>query len=267
MCSARRFFLPFLLVVLFATTGRAVVVDWDALTWTPGTLTNSYDVDPAPAGNDITVTVSGNTGQLQPEVVAPNPQTPAITTNFQGGLGAAQNTLSIAVNFTDQTQSVTVTVDFSALYSLGVQNVSFTLFDVDFANGGGSNYQDKLSGITALSIDGVTQVAPTITTSSANTLTGSGLTYVVSGTASVADTGATSGNGNVTISFGATPIRSFTFTYGSGNATVADPTYQHVGMHDITFTPVPEINPTWSAVGSCILAAALILRHSAKFRK
>jgi len=57
----------------------------------------------------------------------------------------------------------------------------------------------------------------------------------------------------------------FTFTYGSG--TVADPTYQHVGFYDITFTPVAEINPAWSAVGSCLIAAVLILRHSAKFRK
>lgn len=252
---------------MVATTSHAVVVDWDALTWTPGALTNSYDIDPANAGNDITVTVSGNTAQLQPEIVSPYPQTPAITTNFQGGLGTAQNTLSIAVNFTNQSQSVTITIDFSALYSLGVQNVSFTLFDFDFASGGSSNYQDKLSGITALSIDGTTLVAPTITTSSANTLTGNGLTYVVTGTASVADAGATSGNGNVMISFGTTAIKSFTFTYGSGSGTVADPTYQHVGIHDITFTPVPEINPAWTAVGSCILAMALILRHSAKFRK
>ena len=90
---------------------------------------------------------------------------------------------------------------------------------------------------------------------------------MVTGTASVADTGATSGNGNVTISFGTTAIKSLTFTYGSGSGTVPDPTYQHVGIHDITFTPVPEINPTWTAVGSCLVAAALILRHSAKFRK
>jgi hypothetical protein len=267
MCFARRFFLPFLVVAFFAATGHAIVVDWDGLTWTPGTLSNSYDIDPVQAGNDITVTVSGNTAQLQAEILSPYPQTPAITTNFQGGLGTAQNTLSIAVNFTNQAESVTVTVDFSALYSLGVQNVSFTLFDFDFASSGSSDYQDKLSGITALSIDGVTPVAPTITTSSANSRTGTGLTQVVTGFASVADTGATSGNGNVTISFGTTAIRSFTFTYGSGSGTVPDPTYQHVGIHDITFTPVPEINSTWSAVGSCILAAALILRHSAKFRK
>jgi hypothetical protein len=48
---------------------------------------------------------------------------------------------------------------------------------------------------------------------------------------------------------------------------VTDPTYQHVGINGISFTPVPEINPAWSALGSCLLAAALILRHSAKFRK
>jgi hypothetical protein len=34
-----------------------------------------------------------------------------------------------------------------------------------------------------------------------------------------------------------------------------------------TFPAILEINPAWSAVGSCIVAAALILRHSAKFRK
>lgn len=267
MCFVRRSFLLLLLIGAFATAGQAVTVDWDALTWTPGTLTNSFDVDPAKPGNDITVTVSGNTAQLQPELVSPYPQTPAITTDFQGGLGTAQKTLCIAVNFTDQSQSVTITIDFSALYSAGVQNVSFTLFDFDFSNSGSSDYQDKLSGISALSIDGTTPVAPTITTSSANTRTGSGLTQVVTGIASVVDTGAGSGNGNVTISFGATPIKSLTFTYGSGSAPGPDPTYQHVGIHDITFTPVPEINPAWSAVGSCLLAAALILRHSAKFRK
>lgn len=30
---------------------------------------------------------------------------------------------------------------------------------------------------------------------------------------------------------------------------------------------ISEINPMWTAVGSCIVATALILRHSAKFRR
>ena len=36
---------------------------------------------------------------------------------------------------------------------------------------------------------------------------------------------------------------------------------------DGLFTTVPKLNPAWSAVGSCLAAAALILRHSATFRK
>jgi hypothetical protein len=246
---------------------HAITLDWDAVTWTAGTLTHSYDIDPSKAGNDITVTVSGNTARLTTELVSPNPMTPAITTDFQGGLTTAHNTLCLAVNFTNQTQSVTVTVDFSSLYTLGVQNVSFTLFDIDYSNVSGNTYQDQLTGITATSING-TLVAPTITTSANNSLSGSGLTQVVDGIASTVDTGTGSGAGNVIISFGGAAIKSFTFTYGSGGPSgVTDPTYQHVGISDISFTPVPEINPGWSALGSCLIAFALILRHSAKFRK
>ena len=260
--------LLFLCLGLFlAPVAHAITLDWDTVTWTAGTLSNSFDIDPSKAGNDITVTVSGDTAQLQRELVSPYPWTPAVTKDFQGGLGTTQNTLCLAVDFTDKTQSVTVTVDFSSLYTLGVQNVSFTLFDIDLANTGGNDYQDLLSSITATSIDGTTLIAPTITVSSNNTRSGSGLTQVVNGIGSNTDLGPGSGSGNVTIDFGLAPIKSFTFTYGSGSAPGADPTYQHVGIHDITFTPVPEINPGWSAVGSCLLAFALILRHSAKFRK
>jgi hypothetical protein len=266
MSFARRLFILFLATMVFSTAGRAVTLDWDGVTWTPGSLSNSYNVDPANPGKAITVTVSGNTSQLQQELVSPNPMTPAVTRDFAGGLGTAPNTLCIAVNFANQTQAITVSIDFSA-YTQGVQNVSFTLFDIDFSNASGNTYMDELRSITALSIDGTTLIAPTITTSSANTLSGTGLNQVVNGNASVVDTGAGSGNGNVTISFGAAAIKSLNFTYGSGSGTVADPTYQHVGLHDITFTPVPEMNPAWSSLASCLLAAGLIFRHGANVRR
>lgn len=257
-----------LIAPFLVATANAVILDWNTVSWTAGSLSNSYDVDPAKAGNDITVTVSGNTAQLQQELASGNPMTPAITPDFQGGLASPTNTLCLAVNFTNQSQAVTVTVDFSALYTAGVQNVSFTLFDVDYSNVSGNTYQDLLTAIKATSIDGTTLIAPTITTSANNTSSGTGVNQNVTGLVSTVDTGAGSGNGNVTISFGAAAIKSFTFTYGSGGPTgVTDPTYQHVGINSISFTPVPEINPAWSAVGSCLLAAALILRHSAKFRK
>jgi hypothetical protein len=249
-------------------TADAVTLNWSAVTWAAGSLNNSYDVDAANTGNDITVTVSGNTAQLQKELASGNPMTPAITPDFQGGLANPVNTLCLAVDFADQSQAVTVRVDFSALYTAGVQNVSFTLFDVDYSNVSGNTYQDLLTAIKATSIDGTTMIAPTITTSSNNTQSGSGTSQIVTGLISTTDTGPGSGNGNVTISFGAAAIKSFTFTYGSGGPSgVTDPTYQHVGINGISFTPVPELNPAFSAVGSCLLAAALILRHSAKFRK
>jgi len=164
----------------------------------------------------------------------------------------------------NQTQSVTVTVNFSTLYTQGVTNVSFTLFDVDFSSGG---FQDQISQIRGLSVDGTTWIAPTITTSSANVLTGTGLSQVVNGTGNNSDTGPTSGNGNVTFNFGANAITQFSYVYGSGTTAPTDPSLQGIAMHDISFTPVPEINPAWTAILSCFAATGLVLRHRANLRK
>ncbi len=246
---------------------KALTIDWDTVSWTNGSLINSLDVDPSRPGNDATVTVSGDTGQLEPELDSPNPQTPAVTRAFDGGLTPGQRTLSLAVDFANRSQVITVTVDFSAAqYAQGVSNVSFTIFDVDFSNTSGNTYQDQLTNIRAVGIDG-SLIAPTITTSANNSLSGTGLNQVVTGTVSTTDTGTNSGRGNVTISFGSAAIRSFTFSYGSGSGTVANPTYQHIGLHDITFTPVPEMNPALGAVFSCIGATLLVLRHNARNRR
>ena len=255
-----------LLFFIICGSSSALTLNWGTEPWAAGSLQNSFDVDPGRPGNDVTVTVSGNTSALQPELAAPNPMTPVVAAAFQGGFGAPQNSLCIATNFANQSQGVTVKVDFSAQYTQGVRNVSFTIFDVDFGNSSGSNYQDQIRSIMAVGIDG-SLIAPTITTSVNNVLSGTGLNQVVNGVATTADTGAGSGNGNVTISFGNAAIRSFTFTYGSGTGTVADPTYQHIGMSNVNFTPVPEMNPAFAASLSCIAATLLVLRHNARHRK
>jgi len=255
-----------LLFAAICEPSSALTLSWGSEPWVAGSLQNSFDVDPAHAGNDVTVTVAGNTGQLQQELVAPNPMTPAVAAAFQGGAGAPQNSLCIATNFANRSQGITVTVDFSAQYTQGVSNVSFTIFDVDFSNTSGNTYQDQIRSIMAVGIDG-SLIAPTITTSVNNVLSGTGLNQVVNGVVSTADTGPGSGNANVTISFGNAAIRSFTFTYGSGTGTVADPTYQHIGMSDVTFTPVPEMNPAFGASLSCIAAMLLVVRHNARHRK
>ncbi len=109
----------YIVSVSFVCSTRAVVLDWSSVTWTPGSLSNSYDVDPASPGNDITVTVSGDTSFLQPDYNPPNPMTPAITTTLAGGFSPAPQSLVLAADFTTQLQALRVTVNFSAAYTQG----------------------------------------------------------------------------------------------------------------------------------------------------
>jgi hypothetical protein len=258
----------------FAVIGSpasAVTVNWSALTWTnPGslsgnpTISNSYDVDAGNAGNDVTVAISGNTSQFQPSLdsAAGNPQTPQITRAFDGGLSTSPKTLELALDLSNNTQSVTVTVTFASNYTLGVNNISFKLFDIDSSTGSGtsgSNYQDLVKSITATSILGTT-ISPTITADGPNvTLGGTGNNQTLTGNLSTADT---SGAANATISFSsAVGIRSFTFTYGDTTA-FADPTYQHIGIYNIDYSVVPEINPTWFSLLSCGLLVGWNLRKT-----
>src|SRR6266851_4854403 len=105
MFFSRRFAAIFFSIVALSATAKAVTLNWDGATWTPGSLSNSYDVDAANPGNDLTLTIAGNTAQLQPGLVPPNPQTPAITTALEGGLSPVHKSLEIAVDFTKQAQS------------------------------------------------------------------------------------------------------------------------------------------------------------------
>jgi hypothetical protein len=253
-----------LVALLSPITARAVTLDWDGVLWAPGSLNNSYEVDPLSAGDDITVAVTGDTSQLGPKAGS---QTPALLNVIEGGLSPAQNVLALQLDLANQSQFVTVTMTFSGTYTAGLTDVSFSLFDVDFSNVAGSTFQDQIRSITALSIDGSTLIAPTITISATHTLSGAGVNQMVTGISPNPDTGAGSGAGNVTIDFGSNAIQSFTFTYGSGPGTVADPTGQSIGIHDLSFTPVPEANPAWLSVLSCIAAGGFVLRHRACVRK
>src|SRR5437879_5627658 len=107
----------FCTICAFAGTAPAALVDWSTQSWTPGSLSNSYDVDPSNPGNDVTITISGDTGQLQPSLASGNPQTPAITRAFDGGLGTSPKTLELALDLSNNSQFVTVTINFSAQYA------------------------------------------------------------------------------------------------------------------------------------------------------
>jgi len=128
----------------------------------------------------------------------------------------------------------------------GANNVSFTIFDIDV-----STNADIISGIYGVALDG-TLVAATITNvGSTVDLTGTGLNQVLTGNAASANN---SSNGNATISFGSTIITDVFFTFSN---TAGAPRYQDIGIGDLTFTPVPEINPALASSLSCLVAGGL----------
>jgi hypothetical protein len=86
------------------------------------------------------------------------------------------------------------------------------------------------------------------------------LGQLLTGTGSAADNTA---NGNVLISFGTTAIKGFAFTFDNSQG---PPRVQEFALHDINFSPVPELNPALSAFASCVLALGLVFHHRSRVR-
>lgn len=249
MSTPQRF--PGILFALFlgaVAHADAVVLDWSTVAWTPGSLTNSYDVDGNTAnGNDITITITGNTPNLTTDP-GTGKASPAISSTLEGGM-AGDKSLFIGGNLSTQT-NFTVTVTFTGDRNAAT-GVSFSIFDIDF----GPDHE-KIQNIYGKLSDG-TQVFPTITSlGSAITPSGSDLGLVLTGANAAADTGATSADGNATFSFGNTAISSFTFDFKNDGG---PPRFQAISLFDINFTPVPEMNPALVGAASSAMAAVIAL--------
>ena len=234
---------------LSCATAGAVTLDWDTNTWTNANngspLPNSYDVDGA-AGTDLTITLSGQTAKLRSEPVS-GTNTPAVMSTLTGG--TAEKSLHIYASVATQTE-ITVSVSFSATYVQGVENVSFKLFDID-----STTDSEFIKNIYGIALDGTLIPATVTDRGSGVAISGAGtLAQQLTGTAPAADG---SSNGNATISFGTNVIRGFAFTFDNSQG---PPRIQEFAMHDINFTPVPEVNPAFMAVAGC-LAAAWIRRR------
>lgn len=240
------------IVISCATPAGAIVLDWDAQAWGAGNNSQSFDVDPSIAGNDLTLTFSGSVNKFRNDP-ATNQATPVTNQTVTGGLTPVQNSLLLGVDYHQGSNAITLTISFSASYALGVTNVSFSIFGIDQS---GSAWQDQIASMYATGVDG-SQIPATITNlGSAVTLTGTGLNQMLIGNATVPDSGAGSGNGNATLTFGGA-IRSVTFVYQDGLGSRPNPTYQDIAISDITFSPIPEINPALSAAVSCFIAVAV----------
>lgn len=242
-----------------ATPVKALVLDWDGVAWTPGSLSNSYNIN-GDGFNDITVAITSQNPNIFTTDPTTGTQTPAINQTLTGGLVPPQNSLIIAANL-HTNSNLTVHLSFTggtAGNLPGASNVSFNIFDIDITTN-----SDIINNIYGVAPDG-THVAAIITNvGSAVTLTGTGLGQTLTGNSAAANN---SSNGNVTISFGSTLITDVFFTFSN---TSGAPRYQDIAIGDIAFTPVPEINPAISAAMSCLVATALtvFMQRRAKSRR
>jgi hypothetical protein len=235
---------------LTAPQAHALVLDWDSVTWAQGSLINSYDVN-GDTVNDVTFTITSQQANIWAFDPTSGDQAPTVNQTMTGALIPAENSLMLAANLKTHSDA-TIQISFAggngALNTPGASNVSFTLFDIDVTTN-----SDIISEIYGVAPDG-THIAATITNiGSTITLTGTGLTQQLEGNSAAANN---SGNGNATISFGSALIYDVFFTFSN---TAGAPRYQDIGIGDLTFTPVPEINPAVASAGSCLLAAGMLV--------
>ena len=237
-------------------------MDWTqpANTWAAGTLTKSFDIDPANAGNDITITVAYNgAGQT-----AGYPVNTAVGASVVGSNDASRlQVRTPGMGGTNPaTNSVTFTITFN--YAAGVQNAGFTLIDVDRQAG---TWIDRFSSINGTPVTGSpNSVAFTATSASTSvaTVTGSGtLGMVVQGVG----VNITDHTGDVTVATGATAITSLTFNWNNPGPDLGG---QVIALSNISFTPVvPEIGSATGALSLCggLLAFARRRKNTVRFAK
>lgn len=244
-----------LTIGLLATvqSASAVVLDWSGVSWSSGSLSNTYDVD-GDGSDDITIAISDGSSAMVTGY-------PAISTALEGGQGSGTDALELRTDFSNASQTITVTVTFLNDY-VGATDVSFSLFDIDAKKVGASKnyrFRDYLDQISATGDAGL--VAPTVTGSSANSVAGTGTGQNVTGNSLANDTGTGSGNGDVTIDFGTNQINNFTFTFGNtGSILAGNPQEQSFAIYDINFKKsVPETGTTFAALLLCGLLP--LFRH------
>ena len=242
---------------LFApSSSQAVVLDWNSVTWTAGSSTKSFDIDPTHPGNDITVSFSLSTG------AAFQSNNPAISSTFTGGPDTTKKALNMNIDLANATAFVRVRIDF--LYAGGVNNANFSLFDVDRSGGAGTSWQDQVRYFSGQNVSNSTILPTNVTGSSGNTVTYNPITgYTATGTSNIVNSGSGSQNANVGITYGQSYIKSMFFDYGSGSGVQLNPDAQGIALGGISFTPsaTPEINPSAGAVLGCLAAFLLYARR------
>ena len=257
MFSTRRPYCLYLSLigVLLVSAARldAAMFDWPSSPgWTAGapnpgeTKSQSFtSVNP----NDITVDIN-NSGAGPQGVVW---QTgaggyPQINFNNDTGGFSGVNALQLLVT---SSQAVGNYVRTTVSFATPVINLSFQIWDVDAVAG---QFVDTIANIQALAQGGGTVGANSVTSAVAgfNTITGTGLATIVRG---IANANNASNQGTIDIVFNG-PITQFSFEWSNNDPALGA---QGIALGPLTYSPVPEIDPSWIAAAACAVAAGIEL--------
>jgi hypothetical protein len=245
--------LPYTVFSLFLTvlSAPAAVLDWSAVTWTAGSLSNSY-TNVGGSGVNVTVAFSGNTGALQSTY-------PNTTSTQIGGTGKPSLQADVAFPLSS-TPGITVTITFSkAVY---VQNLNVLDVDASLVAGGWQDEISQIKGVTATN-QTINAVA-VVPGGSAVTVTGSqSAGWTALGQSSVTD----ASTANISIGFGNIQVKQISFLYSAGPSQPLLPQAQRIGLDNITFSVTPEVGPSVAAIALCGLVVLVRMRQERKKKK
>lgn len=204
------------------------ILDWSTNSWAPGTTSNSYSVN----GQSIDISVTDASGAL---VNAP-PQLPFNFAFYQGNLPAVDETLLFAVDLNTIGTSNNVTITFNVgTAGIGLENLSFNLFDVDGETG---SFQRQEQYTITGSLSG-NNVDPLLSNEATGVQTISG--NIVNGITPSPSSGAGSETGTVYVNFeGFVDTVTITFEIAPGSITSGTSSQPGFGIHDISFGSCPD---------------------------
>jgi hypothetical protein len=237
------------------SVGSAVTLDWSTVTWTAGSLSNSYQVDPNFSGNNITISVTDSSGAL---TGSGTPNIPSYSSSPLGGTG--KPSLQMAPTFLLGTQSITVTISFNTSnYPNGVYVNNLNILGVDSNNS--PRYTDSITNIQGVTATNQTINAVAVAGGSSVTVSGNSSTgWTATGKNSVSGTSA---NGNVSVSFGNSRVKQISFTLSNTNAVLGG--RQLIGLDNITYSLTPEVQP--GIIGAAICGFVLMYEFGRNRRK
>ena len=228
-----------------AVAKASVIFNWPpAPGWTAGsptagqTVTQSFtSVNP----NDITVSI--NNSGAGPQGMNLQNGYPQISSNPMTGGLAGVNALQI---YASDSQAAGTFIRTTVSFATPVTNLSFQIWDVDAFSG---QFVDKISNLQALAQGGGVVGADSVTSAvpGYNTITGSGLSTVILGTATANDS---TNQGTINIVFNG-PITQFSFEWSNNDPGLGA---QAIAIGPLTYTPVAEYSTGFLSATFCLAA-------------